>query len=153
MSDEAEKKIIIDEDWKSRVTAEKEAASQTTPTDALPTEEADAQAASAAPPESESEPEPDAAAAAGAMPDFPPASFEILVSALATEAMMGMGQIPHPASGNPEPNLSQARYAIDMLEVLQEKTKGNLENAEEDALRDLLHQLRMAFIAAQSVSE
>ena len=83
------------------------------------------------------------------MPEFPPASFEILISALATEAMMGMGQIPHPVSGKPEPNLSQARYAIDMLEVLQTKTKGNLEDGEENALRDLLHQLRMSFIAAQ----
>lgn len=130
MSDEGEKKIIIDEDWKSQVTAEKEAA----------------EAAAG----SEGSPGADAAAAAEGGPEFPPASFEMLITALATEAMMGMGQIPHPLSGQPEANLSQARYAIDMLEVIQEKTKGNLETGEEDGLRDLLHQLRMAFIGAQA---
>ena len=54
-----------------------------------------------------------------------------------------------------EPPLSDerilaARYAIDMLEMLAEKTKGNLTPGEERGLRDLLHQLRMAFVAVQT---
>ncbi|QDS98092.1 DUF1844 domain-containing protein [Adhaeretor mobilis] len=121
-----EKKIIIDEDWKSQVTAEKEAA--------------DKQAAETGADE----------AATGQPGMFPEASIEMLISIFVTEAMVGMGQIPHPATGQPQPSLEQSRYAIDMLEVLQEKTKGNLSDEEENTLRDLLHQLRMAFVAVQS---
>lgn len=118
-----EKKIIIDEDWKSQVEAEKEAAAQ----------QAD-------------EPAPEAG---GAAPQFPPASFEMLLTMFATEAMVGMGQIPMPGTEQPQANLDQARYAIDMIDMLKEKTKGNLSSEEEDAIINVLHQLRMAFISVQ----
>ncbi len=116
-----DKKIIIDEDWKSQVEAEREALDQ----EPSQPEKAEPQA-------------------------FPPASFEMLASMLATEAMMAMGQLPVPGSEKVEANLEQARYMIDMLEMLAEKTKGNLELPEENALKDLLHQLRMAFVAIQA---
>jgi hypothetical protein len=125
MSDE--KKIIIDEDWKSRVAAEKEALAR--------------EQSAASEDAQEAAPEP-------AAPPLPPASFEMLVTTLATEAMIGLGQIPHPMTGKVHAEKVQARYAIDMLEMLAEKTKGNLTLGEEHGLRDLLHQLRMAFVAA-----
>jgi Domain of unknown function (DUF1844) len=126
-----EKKIIIDEDWKSRVAAEKEAAAREThaPTPVAP---------------------PGEAASAAGRPELPPASFEMLATTLATEAMIGLGQIPHPLTQKLHADPDQARYAIDMLEMLAEKTKGNLTPGEERGLRDLLHQLRMAFIAVQA---
>jgi hypothetical protein len=71
----------------------------------------------------------------------------MLVTTLATEAMIGLGQFPHPMTGKVHPDAAQARYAIDMLEMLAEKTKGNLTPGEERGIRDLLHQLRMAFVA------
>jgi hypothetical protein len=126
MSDE--KKIIVDEDWKSRVAAEREAVER----DSSPT-----------PPRT---PPGEVAAATGPAPPFPPASFEMLVTTLATEAMIGLGQIPHPLTQKGHADRGQARYAIDMLEMLAEKTKGNLTPGEELGLGDLLHQLRMAFI-------
>jgi hypothetical protein len=133
MSDE--KKIIVDEDWKSRVAAEKEAASHEH--GAL-----------------DSEPPTGEPASAGGqtvdLPPMPPASFEMLVTTLATEAMIGLGQYPHPMTGKMHADASQARYAIDMLEMLSEKTKGNLTPGEERGIRDLLHQLRMAFVATRS---
>jgi len=46
-------------------------------------------------------------------------------------------------------NIEHARYAIDMLQMLEEKTKGNLEPNEAKTLEDLLHQLRMLFVAQQ----
>jgi hypothetical protein len=130
MSDE--KKIIVDEDWKSRVAAEKEAASHEhqAPVSEMPTGE----------PAS-------AGGRPGDMPPMPPASFEMLVTTLATEAMIGLGQYPHPMTGKLHPEPAQARDAIDMLEMLSEKTKGNLTPGEERGIRDLLHQLRMAFVA------
>jgi hypothetical protein len=135
MSDD--KKILVDEDWKSRVAAEKEAVArepQSTPT-----------------PTAATSGEPASAGGRGAeFPPMPPASFEMLVTTLATEAMIGLGQIPHPMTGKVHADASQARYAIDMLKMLSEKTKGNLTPGEERGMRDLLHQLRMAFVATRS---
>jgi hypothetical protein len=132
MSDD--KKIIVDEDWKGRVAAEKEAASRE---HASPPAEADSSVGEPA----------SAGGRGGNVPPMPPASFEMLVTTLATEAMIGLGQIPHPMTGKIHADASQARYAIDMLEMLSEKTKGNLTPGEERGMRDLLHQLRMAFVA------
>ena len=135
MSDSAmsdEKRIIVDEDWKSRVAAEKEALHR----DAGP----DSSAATAPPRDDAS------------TPPLPPASFEMLVSTLATEAMIGLGQIPHPLTGEIHADPAQAQYAIDMLEMLSEKTKGNLTPGEERGMRDLMHQLRMAFVAVQATA-
>ena len=127
MSDE--KKIIIDEDWKSSVQAEKEALAEDNKQEAQPE-----------------------SAAAGAHPQMPPASLEMLLTSLATEAMMSMGQMPQFGTDKFEINLPQARYAIDMIEVIQEKTKGNLSDDEDTGLTNLLHQLRMAFVQAQAAA-
>jgi hypothetical protein len=124
-----EKKIFIDEDWKSQVAAEKAAAER----EPAPTPSGEAEEAGPPP--------------AG---QYPPASFEMLVTMFASEAMAGLGQFPHPLTGKQQVDLEQARYAIDMLEMLAEKTKGNLVPAEETGLRELLHQLRMSFIAVKT---
>lgn len=128
MSNE-EKKIIIDEDWKSQVEAEKAA-----------TEQAESEPAAS----ESSEP------GGGAFdddPQMPPASFEMLLTTLATEAMLAMGQMPHPVTGEATVRKNQAQYLIDTIAMLKEKTKDNLQPAESGALDTLLHQLRMAFIA------
>jgi len=121
-----EKKIIIDEDWKSQVAAEKEAA--------LHKPAADAVGAG----------EPGADDFGGELPE---ASFELLISTFVTEAMVALGQFPHPGTGQIEADPDHAKFAIDMLEVIAEKTKGNLNPMEEQGMKDILHQLRMAFIA------
>ena len=120
MSDE--KKIIIDEDWKSQVEAERESLAKEQ------SEQANAPA------------EPQA---------LPPASFQMLLTSLATEAMISLGQLPNMGTQELETNVPQARYAIDMLQVLEEKTQGNLTPGEEQALKDLLHQLRLMFVSVQ----
>jgi hypothetical protein len=120
-----EKKIIIDEDWKSQVQAEKDAA---------------AKRAAAEKPEAAPQ-----AGGAGHMP-IPPASLEMLLTMLATEAMVALGQIAHPATGQPQPDLGQAQYLIDLVEVLREKTQGNLSANEQQLMETLLHQLRLAYV-------
>jgi hypothetical protein len=128
-----EKKIIIDEDWKSRVEAEREEAAKAQ------------QASSGA----------EQAQTAGDVADvpMPPASLELLLTSLATEALMSMGQFPHPATGKVQIQRSQAKYLIDMVEVLRDKTKGNLTPGEQQLTENILHQLRMVFVetAGQSV--
>jgi hypothetical protein len=122
------KKIIIDEDWKSQVAAEKEAAERQSRSQAPPAE----------------------TAPSGEAGQTPEASFDLLVTTFVTEAMVGLGQIPHPISGALHFDPSHARFAIDMLEVIAEKTKGNLAPDEERGLQDVVHQLRMAYVAVSS---
>jgi hypothetical protein len=124
-----EKKIIIDEDWKARVQAEKEEASQA--------------ASTSAPAHAEKH----GAYDPGDVP-MPPASLELLVSSLATEALMALGAVPHPASGKLELRPNQAKYLIDTIDVLRQKTSGNVTSSEQQMLESVLHELRMAFVAA-----
>src|SRR5262245_46292226 len=122
-----EKKIIIDEDWKSQVQAEKEAAAK---------EVNPSPAAAAA--------QPGSAGARGYQ--MPPASLEMLVTTLATESLMALGQIPHPQTGQPIFEPVQAKYLIDTIEVLKDKTKGNTTPQETQLMEEILHQLRMAYV-------
>ncbi len=80
---------------------------------------------------------------------MPPASFEMLLTTLAAEAMVCLGQVANPITGKAEVNLDQAKYFIDTLQVLEEKTKGNLTSEENGALTMLLSQLQMAFVGVK----
>ena len=75
--------------------------------------------------------------------------FETLVSYLSTTAMFQLGLMPGP-SGEPIPaDMPNARRTVDLLEVLQEKTKGNLTAGESQLLDDVLYELRMSFVEMQ----
>jgi hypothetical protein len=126
-----DKKIIIDEDWKSQVQAEKEEAAKPKP-DATSSGEPPTAAA------------PDSAEG-GDLP-MPPASFEMLLTTLATEALVALGQVPHPATGKTEVHRNQAKFLIDTVDVLKQKTAGNLSTSEQQVLDSLLHQMRMVFV-------
>ncbi len=118
-------KIIVDEDWKSQVEAEKQAAEKVTA-------EADPQSA----------PPPDDA--------FPEASFPMLVTTLATQATVALGQPVTPDAQEIQVDLGLAKHLIDTLGILEEKTQGNLTPEESRMMTDVLYQLRMAFVAIQS---
>ncbi len=60
---------------------------------------------------------------------------------------MALGEVPNPATGEPHADLEQARYLIDILGMLQEKTHGNLTAEESVLLEDLLYELRMKYVA------
>lgn len=125
-----DKKIIIDEDWKSQVEAEKAAAAVE-----REAKEHSGEAAAAT--------EGSYGHAHGPIE----ASFELLVSTFVTEAMTALGQMPHPLTGKLEFDAAHARFAIDMLEVISDKTKGNLTPDEDRGLQEVIHQLRMGFVA------
>ena len=65
---------------------------------------------------------------------------------LSTQAMLGMGLLPNPATRKPETQLPMARYFIDLIGVLEQKTAGHLDPEESAALDETLHSLRMAYI-------
>ena len=66
----------------------------------------------------------------------------------AQNAALFLGQIPNPKTGEPEINLDLARMFIDQLEMIQEKTRGNLTNEEAAVLRNTLSNLQMAYVEA-----
>ena len=78
---------------------------------------------------------------------LPEPSFQILVSTFATQAMVGLGQMPNPVTNEATEDLGQAKFAIDTLTILEQKTKGNLTDEEEKFLADILYQLRMVYIS------
>ena len=70
----------------------------------------------------------------------------------AQNAALFLGQIPNPKSGEPEINLDLARMFIDQLEMIQEKTRGNLTNEEAMVLRNAVSNLQMAFVEASGAA-
>jgi hypothetical protein len=136
MTENPEKsKIFVDEDWKSQVQAEKEKARQ-----------------AAEAPATGGKPTPGSTASTDELPDgpLPPASLPFLLTTLATQAMIALGQVPNPITGKADLRLPQAKHYIDMLAMLEQKTAGNRTAEESALLDDLLHQLRMAYVLMQT---
>lgn len=77
---------------------------------------------------------------------FPPANFSTVVSIFSTQAMVAMGAIPNPATGKPDIQIDLARHLIDLIDVLEKKSKGNLDQAETSMIDATLHHLRVSFI-------
>jgi len=71
----------------------------------------------------------------------------------AQNAALFLGQIPNPKTGEPEINLDLARMFIDQLEMIQEKTRGNLTNEETMVLRNALSNLQMAYVEASGAAQ
>ena len=85
---------------------------------------------------------------------FPKTSLPALVDFLAAQAKMALGVVNHPQTEAPVIDLRYAKYAIDLLTTLEEKTAGNLDPNEKRYLEDSLYQLRMIYIRVdQAVSE
>lgn len=77
-------------------------------------------------------------------------SFAQFVLSLGTTAAVHFGDLPDPVSGERgEPDLMSASQMIELLALLQDKTRGNLDPAESKLLDDLLYDLRMRFVQAQ----
>jgi ATP-dependent protease Clp ATPase subunit len=119
MSDPDTPKIIVDDDWKSSAKAEKEKLAA-----------AEKQQA-------------EEAHASGGFPDK--LGFKELISLFATQALMYMGAIPD-QSGRAMVSLEVAKLNIDLLAVVQEKTKGNLSDEEQEMIDGTLKELRMSFV-------
>jgi hypothetical protein len=122
MADQETPKIIVDTDWKSQAQAEKErlAAAEEARKDARGTAD---------------------------NPDAQPApTFEELVRMLATQALLYLGAFPDPETGRRLVALELAQFNIDMLAMLEVKTKGNLDDAEKAFLSQMVRELRLQFV-------
>jgi hypothetical protein len=81
----------------------------------------------------------------------PQLSFTAFVLSLASTAAIHFGDLPDPVSGEAaEPNLAGAAQMIEILSLLDQKTRGNLTAEERQVLEQVLYELRMRFVQASS---
>jgi hypothetical protein len=80
-------------------------------------------------------------------------SFVAFLYSLASSAAVHFGDVANPTTGEKRaPNLEQASYVIEVLALLEHKTKGNLTNEERQFLEQLLYELRMRFLAVKAAA-
>ena len=106
---------------------------------------ADDPAASTPSPRAEAEP-----AHAGRDPLDDPASFMSLIMSLASNAAASLGMMPHPVTGETGVDLKTAKHWIDVLGMLEQKTRGNLDPQEAQVMESLLADLRMQYVSFTS---
>jgi hypothetical protein len=78
----------------------------------------------------------------GSPHEIPQATFLNFLGGFASQALMQLGAIPHPLTGERTPNLAYARYTLQVLEVLRDKTAGNRTQEEDRYLEGVLTDLR-----------
>jgi len=77
----------------------------------------------------------------------PEPDFIFFVTTLSLQASIDLGQVPNPVTNKKEENLAQAKFIIDTLGMLKEKTKGNLNQDEANFLENILYELRMQYVS------
>lgn len=80
-------------------------------------------------------------------PPLPEANLATLLSGLLMEGMITLGELENPITKKKEAHLGQAKYVIDTLTMIKEKTKGNLNAQEANMLDGVLYELRMKYVA------
>lgn len=120
-----EKKLIIDDDWKEEARKEKEVL--------IEQEKQDSEKKAVA-------------QSSGRSAPLPPADLSGLISMLATQSFFALGVVKTKEEEEPRKDLEMAKFNIDMLGVVEEKTKGNLTDQEASILSDTLQQLRMVYV-------
>ena len=128
--------LHIDSDWKAEAQAEKQRLAQQAAASAAEAAASGGSATGSA--------QHQASGAAGR--EMPPADFSTMVSQMVTQAMFAMGMIADPQTGRRVAVLDMAKYHIDMLGVLEDKTQGNLSDEERKLLATALYELRMNYV-------
>ncbi len=91
-------------------------------------------------------PEPSKSDASEEPPQFPEINFPTFVVSLNASALLHLGAIEDPTSGQKDKNLPMAKQTIDILSMLEEKTAGNLNNEEKNLLKNILYDLRLMYV-------
>ena len=131
-----EPKIISDEGWKQQAKREKEKLDDQQKSTPQDTPAADS-------PSPKSDPQQPR--------QLPPADFNSHVSSLVIQALYCLGKIQDPGGKNPPLDLDLAKHHIDILQMLEEKTKDNLTEEEQKLLASSLHEVRMHYVGAAKI--
>jgi hypothetical protein len=78
---------------------------------------------------------------------MPAVTFTAFVMSLNTSTLFHLGEISDPVTGEKNQDLVLAKHTIDILKVLEEKTRGNLSTEEQDLLKHVLYDLKMRYVA------
>lgn len=78
--------------------------------------------------------------------DYPPVNFANFVLSLSTSALYHFGDFPDPEGGKSEKNLPAVKQTIEILDMLRVKTKGNLDENENQLIEGVLYELKMRFV-------
>ena len=131
----------VDETWKQQVEKEKEKEGQ----------RKQKESGAGAPGEGQATPE-EKELSFEDLVDKPEAKFTVLIASIATQVFVSLGLIEHPISKKKETDLAGAKFSIDLLQLLSEKTRGNLTKVEERYLEGVLHELRMRYVEVSKQS-
>jgi hypothetical protein len=77
---------------------------------------------------------------------MPKVDMSTFIMSLSSSVLVYLGEVPDPDSGETSCNMDMARHTIDLLGMLEEKTKGNLTPEEEEMLNNILFELRMKYV-------
>jgi len=83
---------------------------------------------------------------AEAREDYPPVNFTNFVISLSTSALFHFGDFPESEGGKAQKNLPAVKQTIDILDMLNEKTKGNLDQDEDNLIKGVLYELKMRYV-------
>jgi hypothetical protein len=122
----ADERIVVDEEWKARVEKEKQETRQQRESSSSPGE---------------------------GDPPLPPPTLTGLASSFSMQALAALGLLPDPLTGKVEVRLNRARHLIDTINLLYEKTSGNITPEEKQALEQMLHELRLAYVQIQAAQQ
>ncbi|MGD8293990.1 MAG: DUF1844 domain-containing protein [Desulfobacterales bacterium] len=142
-----EEKGFVVKDRRMFTEEEKEAEANDEKTQAQPPtdEGAESQQATEKPAEPDSS-EPPAAEKPEEQPPFPEINFPTFIVSLNASALLHLGAIEDPTTGQKTKNLEMAKQTIDILSMLEEKTVGNLNDEEKNLLKNMLYDLRLMYV-------
>ena len=139
VSEETRKRV--DEDWKRSAKKSEDALESENASKGSKDASTGSQAASTGRASTSSE------AAAG------PVDFSALISSLAVQTLVHLGQVQDPLTGEKHCDMERAKHTIGLIEILHEKTKGNLTEEESRLIDDTLYGLRMSYVAVSGEQE
>lgn len=80
---------------------------------------------------------------------MPKIDFSSFILSLYSSGLVQLGAVEDPSTGKKTINLAMAQHSIDMIAMIEEKTRGNLTRDEENLLKTLLAEIRLAFVEAK----
>ena len=80
--------------------------------------------------------------------ELPSIDFSTFIISLSTQALMHLGEMGDPVTGKVEKDVAVAKQTIDIIGMLSEKSRGNLDEAEEQLVKEVLYNLRMRYVEA-----
>ena len=81
---------------------------------------------------------------------LPAVDFSTFIVSLYSSALVQLGEVSDPATGSRSKNLQMARQTIDLIDMLEKKTVGNLDSEEDKLMKSLTHELKIAYVKATS---